>query len=110
MLPELPFVRVGSSENNKGGQKIRAKYAIIHKDFNIKITDFDVAVLVLEESIEYDENVQPIELADDSWADHIGEEALVTGYGRANVGSSELVSKELSGSILYLSAPAPSDV
>lgn len=47
-------IRVGSTNNDRGGQEVSLSRAIYHRKFNDKEMDYDVSLLFLSETLQID--------------------------------------------------------
>lgn len=74
-------VRIGSSSHIKEGVLYNVERIVQHARFNRQNIDFDFSLLQLEESLNYDESVQPVDLPD--YGELVADNAicLVTGWG-----------------------------
>lgn len=78
-------IRSGSSLRGEGGSLHRIAKAYVHEKYYINKynnSGFDVAVLVLKDPIEFDENRQPIKLFEDGQPTKPNSIATVSGWGR----------------------------
>lgn len=76
-------VRVGSAENTNGGSIYKVKRTIQHEHFDKQSkSDYDFALIELEDGIKFDEKAQPIELVHENQEMIDGTMCLVTGWGR----------------------------
>ncbi|XP_018580028.1 trypsin-7-like [Anoplophora glabripennis] len=81
-IPATRFtVRAGSSLLGTGGQLIKVKHVHQHPGFDFSDMDFDIAVLELEEDIQFTKTASPIQLVDANVKYPAGSEAIVTGWG-----------------------------
>lgn len=55
-------VLAGTSNHKKNGTKIKVEKIIMHENYNDKITDFDIAILKLENELKFSKSIQPIAL------------------------------------------------
>lgn len=74
---------VGSNDLKCGGRFYEAERLILHEHFDTPRRANDIALIKVRGSIEFGENVKPIELEDEEVPD--GTEVGVTGWGRLQV-------------------------
>jgi len=77
-------IRVGSSSKTSGGLVVKVKKYIDHELYNPSTIDFDIAILVLEENLQYSDKIQPIEMATQEATD--GDNCVVSGWGNQKEG------------------------
>lgn len=77
-------ILVGTEWNDEKAQKNSVKRIIMHKQYDTKTIDYDIALLELKRPLEFNENVQPIQLVDEY--DKVLDETkcLVSGWGNTN--------------------------
>ena len=96
---EGPFeVILGAHElMDPENQKILAQKSYIHPDFDVYSLQNNIAILLLDEEIEFSNKIQPVNLA--TQETYQGEKALVTGWengykGLGFIDDLEIISKE----------------
>ena len=77
------FVRVGSNYTTTGGSLVKVKNSTCHDDFNFDTYDYDICLLELEEPLKFNDNIQPVELAEEEPKG--GEIGIVAGWGTLSV-------------------------
>ncbi|XP_067635708.1 transmembrane protease serine 9-like [Eurosta solidaginis] len=75
--PRFYQVRVGSVQRAAGGQLLNVKRIIVNKSYGNFLND--IALLELEEPLEFTKNIQPIEIADEEVPS--GEDVIISGWG-----------------------------
>lgn len=75
------YVRIGSSEKSNGGSVHKIKRIVQNEQYNVINTDYDFALLEVEDSIEFNENQQPITLINADYKVDDDTMCLVTGWG-----------------------------
>jgi secreted trypsin-like serine protease len=83
-------VRAGSNEVDSGGQWRRVEKFQNHEKFVNYKSGYDISILFLESSLDYNFNVQPIQL-NEQRVIKAGTLALVTGWGLVSVRSQEIL-------------------
>ncbi|XP_039451329.1 trypsin-2-like [Culex pipiens pallens] len=78
--PATHQVRVGSTEHADGGRLVPVLSIHVHPNYDDRDLQFDYTLLELDETLEFGETVQPIELATEEPKD--GELSLVSGWGQ----------------------------
>lgn len=74
--------RLGSDEEPKDFQIIRVKDISYEPRFKAGSSDYDVAILHLEDRLIFDTHIQPICIEDPLWpAEKPDEECITTGWG-----------------------------
>lgn len=68
-----------------GGKYYKVANFTTHEHYNSPIFAYDIAVVKLQEKIEFNEKVQPIELSKEETPD--GVQVQLTGWGRLRVNS-----------------------
>lgn len=76
-------VLVGTNDLTKGGQYYNVTKLTPHENYNNPRFAYDIAVIKLQEKIEFNEKVQPIELSKEEVPD--GAQVQLTGWGRLSV-------------------------
>lgn len=79
--PANIIVRVGTTNKSKGGSLHKVKRIVQNEMFNRYSIDYDFSLLELQDSIEFNENVQPIKLVDSDQKIIDNTMCLVTGWG-----------------------------
>lgn len=74
-------IRIGSSYRNSGGQIVRISRIISHPFFNSVNDDYDIAIALLNSTIEYSATVQPVKLPEINTQVAENATAVVTGWG-----------------------------
>lgn len=75
-------IRAGSSYLNKGGKIFQVREIYQNKHFNLQEMGYDVSVLVLSETLEFQSGIQKIELIDERMQIEPGvTTAMCTGWG-----------------------------
>lgn len=69
----------------EGGQKFNIKKVITHPKYDGNTVDYDVSVVVIDGVFNPNANMVPIRLSDKKLSEVIGQEAIVTGWGRTSV-------------------------
>ncbi|XP_044727393.1 vitellin-degrading protease-like [Chrysoperla carnea] len=75
-------IRAGTSYRETGGVVRQVAKKIIHEEFNVIPKDYDVSLIILNETLEFSQFIQPIQLPEENeflTEDHVG---IVTGWGR----------------------------
>ncbi|XP_032682792.1 trypsin-1-like [Odontomachus brunneus] len=80
-FPRYLVIKAGTSDLNADGTVVRAKEIITHENYSRRNSDYDIAVVKLEERLVYNRQIKPISLA--LMADHYATHsvAVVTGWG-----------------------------
>lgn len=90
---------IGSSKSVCENDLVNVKKTILHSGWNNETNENDIAILELEEAVQFSEKIQPIKLVDDKEIIKAGENVKVSGWGRLREGSvnasSELMAVEL---------------
>lgn len=73
-------VLVGTNDLLKGGKYYNVTKLTPHENYNSPRFAYDIAVIKLQEKIEFNEKVQPIELSNEEVPD--GAQVQLTGWGR----------------------------
>lgn len=76
-------VLVGTIDLKSGGTYYKVEKLIAHEDYNTPAFANDIALVRVQDAIQFSEKVQPIELLRDEVPD--GAELTLTGWGRLNV-------------------------
>lgn len=98
--PEQIEIVAGSLSLVEGGDRYDVEKIIPHESYNPMIIRDDIALVKLNQTITYNENVQPVALCD-HYVDG-GQQMLLTGWGLTSV------SEMLSGPLLHLlNLPSP---
>lgn len=79
--PANIIVRVGTTDKSNGGSLHKVKRIVQNEMFNRYSIDYDFSLLELQDSIEFNENVQPIKLVDSDQKIIDNTMCLVTGWG-----------------------------
>lgn len=87
MSPQHTTILAGSEKNSEGGMEYLISKIFVHPKYNPERTDYDLSIVAVERDIVFSQTVQPVGLPLDSWEDHIGEEGIVSGFGRTTVKS-----------------------
>ncbi|XP_043269206.1 trypsin-1-like [Venturia canescens] len=74
-------IQAGTSNLSSGGRIIEAKNIIVHDDYSSRTSDYDIAVIELEEPLTFDGSIKPIVLAPSEDHYRAGSYATVTGWG-----------------------------
>lgn len=74
---------MGSNKLSRGGTYYSISKSIKHESYDNPIFAYDIAVLQVNGSIEFNEKVQPIKLSAEEVPE--GSEAQLTGWGRLSV-------------------------
>ncbi|KAF7397855.1 serine protease hepsin-like [Vespula maculifrons] len=74
-------IKAGISDLRMRGIMIRAKEIIIHENYNHQTSDYDIALIRLEKSFHFGQNMRPISLAKTTDQYTTGSKAVVTGWG-----------------------------
>ncbi|XP_037908323.1 trypsin-4-like [Hermetia illucens] len=85
--PNLNVVS-GASKKSEGGLSTAVKEIVLHPYFDDEIMDYDVAILLLEEGIPFDDTRQPIALPAANSKTVDGSRAYVSGWGATLEGGS----------------------
>lgn len=74
-------IRAGSSAHRQNGEILKVKRIIQHEKFNSANTDYDFALLELENPIQFDDTKQPIQLH--NFDESFGDETIcsISGWG-----------------------------
>lgn len=83
--PRHTTILVGSEKNSEGGMEYLISEIFVHPKYDGDRTDYDISVLAVDRDIVFSAWVQPVGLPLDSWEDHIGEEGIVSGFGKTTV-------------------------
>ncbi|XP_044262515.1 trypsin-7-like [Tribolium madens] len=84
-IEKFMFVRAGTNITESGGQRVFVEQMFIHPDYNEKNFDYDFAILELQDSLEFGDEVSPVSLpsSDTEWEP--GTSAFVSGFGVIDV-------------------------
>lgn len=74
---------VGTNDLTNGGKYYQVEKLTAHKSFNSPLYAYDIAVIKLQEKIEFSEKVQPIELSNEDVPDRA--QVQLTGWGLLRV-------------------------
>ncbi|KAK9751337.1 Trypsin [Popillia japonica] len=74
-------VRVGSSIRNSGGTVVKVEAIYQHPNFDYFTVDYDISVLSLSSSLNFDSNIAAIKLPSENQEFAAGIESVVTGWG-----------------------------
>lgn len=74
-------IRVGSTDNSNGGSIVPIKRFIRHEKYNAPITDYDFALLELNEPLNFTNLVQPIALPAANFIIEDGTMCKASGWG-----------------------------
>lgn len=77
-------IRAGSGTVGKGGIRVQVAQIISHGRYDPYNIDYDVAVLVLAEDLEFNESIQPVRIATSEPAP--GTESVISGWGATQEG------------------------
>ncbi|XP_058804495.1 transmembrane protease serine 9-like [Phymastichus coffea] len=66
VFPSSLSIKAGSSTLSGRGQVKTAREIIVHEDYSARESDYDIAVIQLESPLQFNRNVQPIDLASHS--------------------------------------------
>lgn len=80
--PKSLIVRAGTSTSTSGGTIYNIKKIHRHPNYNRTYWQNDVAILELEEEIQYNSKMRPIEIVDDNFEFTAYQMVDTTGYGR----------------------------
>nr|AAQ75386.1 trypsinogen [Pediculus humanus]AAQ82537.1 trypsinogen [Pediculus humanus] len=72
--------RAGSSKANVGGVVVKAKKVHVHPKYDDQFVDYDVAVVELQQDLEFNKNVQPVEVTKTEPTENTN--VRVSGWGR----------------------------
>lgn len=78
----LLAVRVGSSAHGSGGMKIKIKRSVRHPNNSFFRNDYDFSLLELDQSLSFNERIQPIALPDVDTKIADGTMCRVSGWGK----------------------------
>lgn len=78
-------LRVGSRYTNKDGLYLATSQVIYHPLYNDVTFENDIAIIKIEEPLEFDESISPISLPDNEITFDDGDLVTVTGWGRLYV-------------------------
>lgn len=88
----LPSVRVGSTTHNAGGRVYKTKKLIPHPLHDPNFLDYDIALVELSESLNFDETVKSIQLPESNEEIAENVKCLLTGWGETrNMSESDSV-------------------
>lgn len=76
-------ILVGTNDLKSGGKYYKAKKAIPHEKYHFPLFGNDIALVQVDEEIEFNEKVQPIKYSDEFIEE--GSKLRVTGWGRLGV-------------------------
>lgn len=76
---------MGSSQVKEGGDLIAVEDLQWHNGFTYSKMDYDIAVLLLKEPVEFNDKVAVVDLADEDYEIDDGEFTVVTGWGNLRV-------------------------
>lgn len=92
MRPFDTDILVGTNNLNFGGLRYRAKKIIQHEKFNGENSyDYDIALIQLQRSIQFNEHVQPIQMLPDVIPERT--RLLVSGWDNVTVSSLKMLRK-----------------
>ena len=83
-----PRIAVGDHNVNiveDGEENFRVKSWVSHPEYNVRTTDYDYAIITLEEEIQFSDSAWPVCLPTKELSG--GEEATVTGWGTTQYGT-----------------------
>lgn len=83
-------VRVGSTMHASGGKLLKVAKIILHTDYNAKTLENDIAVLRLQENLEFGPNIAAVELPSELETPAAGAKCSVTGWGTTSHGGEHL--------------------
>lgn len=83
ILPKHLQVIVGTNDLNSGGQKYSVRSPIKYEKFKYRESYYDIAMVEVREMIEFNKNVQPIQLSAEEIPD--GTTVQLYGWGDSNV-------------------------
>lgn len=91
----LSYSGLQDQYNTDDAQRRAIRRIIIHPDFNLMTTDYDIALLELSEPLEFSNTIQPICLPSSSHVFPAGTSCWVTGWGALREGAqgSQLLQK-----------------
>jgi hypothetical protein len=72
----------------QGGQFLAVNLITIHPQYDSGHNDYDVAILKLNSSLQFNENVKPIALDDGSIKVFGGAQGIISGWGSTQVSKS----------------------
>lgn len=76
-------ILVGTNDLKSGGKYYKAKKAIPHEKYHFPLFGNDIALIQVDQEIEFNEKVQPIKYSDEFIEE--GSKLRVTGWGRLGV-------------------------
>lgn len=76
-------ILVGTNDLTKGGKYYKVAEYTAHKNYNSPMYAYDIAVIKLQDKIEFNEKIQPIELGKGEVPD--GAQVQLTGWGLLSV-------------------------
>ncbi|XP_049776111.1 trypsin-7-like [Schistocerca cancellata] len=82
--PMYYLLRVGTSTRGSGGDTYNASRLLWHEDFDNAISDKDIGFFEVSVAISFDDNVQPVALAEEEPA--AGSQVTVSGWGSVDAG------------------------
>lgn len=100
---ESIYIRAGSSTNDVGGRCFETKNVILNPGYNSYYADSDddIALIELQETIVYDETMQPIDFPDQNFILRVKQMVTISGYGSTTFdGKSTIQLKKASFSVV----------
>lgn len=73
------YVRTSSNFSEEGGQLIRSKSTTCHPKFSFENYDYDICLVELEESIQFNDKAQPIKIGEE--VPEEGAVGIIAGWG-----------------------------